>query len=248
MRVEFELTLELRELLAQLQHLELRAIALLGQLQRHRQFLLREGQAACQGLFAGLEVVHLLTALFDLLADAVEGRLELALPRLEQRALALRNVGAVFKDVRREDDVAALRLRRQARDLAFQRHLLGAVLAQLRLEAGGVDAQQDLALLDHLALADQHVGEDAAFQVLDHLDLRRRDDLAHADRDFIDMRVRGPAAEGGDEQGDDKEEQGRGQRRPRGRCRAQVGQERLIVGDGFHCAAPAALTGGTARI
>ena len=93
----------------------------------------------------------------------------------------------------REGDVAAFRLRRQARDLAFQRHLLGAVLAQFRLEAGGVDAQQDLALLDHLAFADQHVGEDAALQVLDHLDLRGGNDLAHADRDFVDMRDTPPS-------------------------------------------------------
>src|SRR5690606_28122256 len=83
----------------------------------------------------------------------------------------------------------------QARRRRGERHRLGLQLAIERFGARRVDAQQELALLDRVALAHQQLGEDAGIEALDHLFLARGHDPALAARDFLQLGLRGPQDE-----------------------------------------------------
>ncbi len=111
----------------------------------------------------------------------------------------------------------------QAGDIPLEGDQLLLPFAKIRLEAGIVDAQQWLSLLDDVPLLDEDLLDDPPFQVLDHLQLARRYHLALADGHFIQLCPGGP-----DDGADKKQEAGPQQDSGTGGCRQQHGGGAVI--------------------
>src|SRR5215831_1237129 len=110
------------------------------------------------------------------------------------------------------------------------------------LRRGVVDADQDLVLVDDVAFLDEDSGHDAALEILDDLDLARRDDLALAARHDVEDGVVGP-----DEERNDDDADGDHQQMAEDPEALAVGVDRVdpivaVVCRGGHCGAPYALT------
>ena len=94
---------------------------------------------------------------------------------------------------------------RAAADLGLQPRLHGEQAiapqdqaAQLGARGGLVEAHERLALLDHVAFLHQHLGRDAALEVLDLLVLAGGDEGAGHDDGAVERRNAGPDAEAAD--------------------------------------------------
>ena len=102
----------------------------------------------------------------------------------------------------------------QPRQGAEQRQVALAVLAQIARGPDIVDPQQHLALLDDLALAHQDRRDDAALQVLHHLDVARGNYPALAAGHLVQGRPARPGEEQHEERGDRHQQQMREAARP----------------------------------
>ncbi|MNE14496.1 hypothetical protein D3C80_1073770 [compost metagenome] len=114
------------------------------------------------------------------------------MPGLVQRQLVLGHLRRFAAYFFRDFKGAPLSLGRQAFDLGGEGIAIRFALALVGQKARVVEAQQGIALVDHLPFANKDFGDDTAFQVLDHLHLARRDRLAFAHGDFIQHREPGP--------------------------------------------------------
>ena len=127
---------------------------------------------------------------------------EVVASRDEQLLLVVADLRGDFLDVFRADeglgDLAAL-LVLQPGDARAQRARLGLLLAEAGRAHRVVETDDQVVLLDDLADLDGDLLDDAGLARLDDLRLRRRNDLAVAARDLVDLGVGGPDEEG-DEQ------------------------------------------------
>ena len=103
--------------------------------------------------------------------------------------------------------VGALDLGFEAGDFGPQRRDPGVELFDVGAGGQRLQVDQGLALLHGVAFADQDFTDDPAFQVLDALDLGRRDDLAQGHRDHVQLSEITPGEESGHEGGAQGEEQ-----------------------------------------
>ena len=101
------------------------------------------------------------------------------------------------KQVFGECRICSRRCRLQARDLQAKRRDVDADLPDIGVAGRRFEDDQGLAFFDHFPFPDQDFPDDAAFQVLDALDLARRDDFAHGRADDVENAVRGPDEESG---------------------------------------------------
>src|SRR5690606_31752074 len=122
----------------------------------------------------------------DAAIEAREALLERAHARLVHVGLAAEDLG-MRPDLVGKFELAPVRLGAQPGGGCGERDRLGLELAVDRLGARRVDAQQQLALLDHVALANQELGEDAGIEALDHLLLAGRHDATLAARDLLEL-------------------------------------------------------------
>ena len=137
------------------------------------QFLLRQFEAALGRGAARLHLDKLLLALRQLLAvDRQLGR-QLRQAQLVELALAFDGALLLVAACGRWLERAVGCQRTQARRARAQRHALHLALAQPGSGAGLIDAQQELAGLDHLALLDQDLDHHATIQRLHDLQLPR---------------------------------------------------------------------------
>lgn len=143
-----------------------------------------------------------------MLFEAGDFVVQLLLAAAEQRFLALRLAGSLGTQLFADGQLAALHLGAQALDAQGHGDAVGIGFADVGLEARGIQAQQRVADFDHLAFVDEHLGDDAAFEVGDLLQLGRGDRLAIATGDFVDLGEMRPEAE----------EQGEADQRPDGQA------------------------------
>src|SRR5688572_29696587 len=127
-----------------------------------RQFLLAEFERALRRGALGLGFVLFLVALCDLLAHHRELGLEFGHARGVDAALFFDDAALLVAARRRRQEGLAFGQRAQARCARAQRHAGGRALAYAGGGSDLLDAQQQLAGVDHLTLAHQDLGDDAA--------------------------------------------------------------------------------------
>ena len=88
--------------------------------------------------------------------------------------------------------LALFDFRLKSGDFGEQAEIVRPGLAVARPGDGVVDADQDGALVDHVAFVDRQVGQDAALQMLNDLDPPGWDDPAFAAGDFFQLCAIGP--------------------------------------------------------
>lgn len=156
------------------------------------EFALCQVEAQRGGIAAGAHLDRFLVALRQLLAGYADLGFELHATGIVEAALLRGDLREFALDFGRQGKRLAFGKRRQPCRLGDQRDVLGAVLAQRGNEAGLVDLEQQLILLDHLPLADKYLRNDSAIDRLDDLQLAGGDDLAGAARHLIHFGKRRP--------------------------------------------------------
>ncbi|MNH38924.1 hypothetical protein D3C79_1000270 [compost metagenome] len=93
------------------------------------------------------------------------------LPLLVQRTLVFSHLRGFGDHFFRQLERPAFGFGRKPFDLRGQGKAIGFAFALVRQVAGVIQAQQGVALVHHLSFTDENFSDDAALQVLDHLDL-----------------------------------------------------------------------------
>jgi hypothetical protein len=158
----------------------------------HRQFARRQFVRLGRLFVLGAHLDQFLLTLRQLLAGNRGRRFELAAPRLIQAPLLFGSARVFLEHLVRDLERDTLGQRPQTRGLGDQRRVLHAALAHRRHETRLVDAQQDLLGFDDITLVHQNLVHDTAVEALQNLQLPRRNDLALAARDFVDLADRRP--------------------------------------------------------
>ena len=158
----------------------------------HGDFLAQQLQAVAVLRLLGAELAQLLLTLHQLLLQTSDFILQLLAPALVQGfftgRLARRGLAQLAVDVQR----AILDLGTQALDPQCQANTVSLGFADVGDETGVIQPQQRRAGFHHLAFVDVDLGDDPAFQVLDLLQLGRRNGLAVAPGDFVQHGEIGP--------------------------------------------------------
>ncbi len=190
-----------------------RVQALLDKIAPHPDLLGGDVNLRIEVLLALLQAVELDPALVD--------------PRQQDRALALSRLSLQVQDrllvgdqprevaSRREIGVAVQHEGAQALGPQGETGLAGALPLQLGPGLGAAQAHQRLTRCDDLALFDQHLGDDAAFQMLDMMKRAGGHDLAVRDRGLGDLRDSGPDAADADRHAEDDQQLRQDPRRSR---------------------------------
>ncbi|MNN25094.1 hypothetical protein D3C81_1385500 [compost metagenome] len=149
----------------------------------------------------GAELRQLLGFLPQLLLQDADLAAQPLLARAVQGLLiggqARRDLGDLLRQLQR----AAFAFGTQALDPGQQGEAVGFAFAHVGHEAGVVQTQQRVALVHHLAFADENLRDDAAFQVLDGLHLARGNRLAFAGGHLVEHGEMGPHQRGQEKQG-----------------------------------------------
>ncbi|MNF90767.1 hypothetical protein D3C84_733460 [compost metagenome] len=184
------------------QDFNLRDCALGHQRLGHADFLTQQLQAVAVLGLLGAELAQFLLALHQLLLQATNFALQLLTTALVQGVfvgrLAWRSLADLFVDLQRTVfDLGTQALYTQGHGQAIR---FG--LADVGYETGIVQTQQRVARFDDLAFFGKDLRNDAAFQVLDFLQLGRRNRLALTTGDFVDDREVGPYSKEQEERDD----------------------------------------------
>ena len=164
---------------------------------------------ACEALELaepGRELAQLLCATAPWLFSTSSSDCNASPPGAVQGALVLRESGASARTSGANATSVSSTSARRRPSAPKQRQMTLAALAQLARRTHVVDAHEHLAALDDCALAHQDLGDDAALQVLHHLDLARGDHLAVAPGDLLELGPPRPGEEH-DEEGSDREQE-----------------------------------------
>ena len=134
----------------------------------------------------GAELAQLLLTLDQLLLQTTDLVVQLLAAADVQRLFAFRLARHGFEHVFREIQRAVIDLGAQTLDAQQHRQPISLGFADVGSKSRVVQANQRCASLDDLAFLDEQFGDDPALEVLDFLDLRRRNRLAVALGHFVD--------------------------------------------------------------
>ncbi|MNQ14073.1 hypothetical protein D3C85_270120 [compost metagenome] len=143
-------------------------------------------------LHLGAELRQFLDLLLQLLLEDADLAGQPLLARAVQGFLVGGQARSRLGDLLRQLQRPAFTLGTQALDTGLQGEAVGFAFAHVGDEAGVVEAQQPVALVDDLPFADEDLRDNAALQVLDGLHLARGNRLAFAGGDFIEHGEVGP--------------------------------------------------------
>lgn len=138
----------------------------------HVHFPLREPQRFFRRTQAALHAFEFFLPLLVLLAEFAHRRGQFRLPRLVEFAFVVGEIGALSGDFGRKVRRPAFRLGLEPQCPGEQTIIGFLRLAEFRRRRGIVNPEQDLVLLHLRVLAGEQAGDDAAFQILHHLNFR----------------------------------------------------------------------------
>ena len=163
-----------------------------GQRFGHGQFARRQFVGAGSLVTADLNLLEFLIALAKLLPRDGKLRLQALQTRVIEPALLLDNLGHFLEGFGRRHEWPSHGHRLEALGTHQQREILGLILTQRRYKTGGIDTQQYVSCVHNLTFAHPDFLDHASVDGLDDLQLARRNDLALALGDLIDLRKAGP--------------------------------------------------------
>ncbi|MCY1534154.1 hypothetical protein D9M68_695150 [compost metagenome] len=140
----------------------------------------------------GAELCEFLTLLPELFTERALFALQALLPRTVQRQFVFGQQRRVAGDFFRHGNGPALGFGGQAFDTGDQRQAVGFGLALVGEKTRVVEAQQYIVLVHHLAFTHEDFADDAAFEVLNDLNLARWNGFALAGGDFFEHGEIGP--------------------------------------------------------
>jgi len=174
------------------QHLHRRYGTLRHQRLGHVDFLALQAQLLTILRLLGTEFAQFLLTLNQLFLQSTDFVMQLLTTADVQRLFAFRLTRHGFKHVLREVQRTVIDLGAQALDAQQHRQAISFGFADVGSKSRVVQANQRCAGLDDLTFLDEHFRDDPALQVLDFLDLRRRNRLAVALGHFVDHGEVGP--------------------------------------------------------
>ncbi len=189
-----ELTAQVVDLTFEAQQLHRRNCAGIDHRTGDVQFFLQQLKAARHTVTVDDRRGQLLEFLVDPLLQCGAAQFEFEAARHEQLALLFRDDGIELHAQLRQNIVEfhPRGLGLQTRSLGLELADLQALLAMARRQQRVVDMQDGLILVDQIALLHQQFGENAALEILHHLNIGRRHHLALAPGDFVHLGDTGP--------------------------------------------------------
>ena len=188
-----DFTLQAFDLRFKLQMFHFRRQAVLEQILRHLETLFCQGQVLFDGTNLRHQFLNILAALGYRLGQSADRRGQLAAAGIEILTLGADLLGAAFGGAFGEDDF--LLAERLCFEAGLQQMLpIQADLKFFTVDPGCRQIEQNkrCAFADNLSIANVDFLDDAAFQMLDRLEIAQGDDLTFGDGHFFKLGEVGP--------------------------------------------------------